>query len=198
MPRGLFIVLEGVDGAGSTTQTRLLADFLNQMGIRAIVTKEPTGGRIGNLIRSYLQSSSIHPGIDALLFAADRIEHLETVVKPALERGEHVISDRYLESTLAYQSVDGVNIEWIEAINSFAIKPDLVIILDINPETSLSRKHTPTRERFETVEFLNKVRQSFKNRAATQGYDIVDAEKPIMTVHEALKKIVLQKIEASK
>ncbi len=198
MSRGLFIVLEGVDGSGSTTQTKLLAEFLNQNGIRALATKEPTEGRIGRLIRSYLQSNSPHPSIDALLFAADRIEHLETVVKPALERGEHVISDRYLESTLAYQTVDGVNTEWIEAINSFAIKPDLVIILDINPATSLSRKHTTVRERFETVDFLSKVRQSFKSKATTQGYDIIDAERPIMAVHEALKQIVLKKIEASK
>jgi dTMP kinase len=197
MSRGLFIVLEGVDGAGSTTQTHLLADFLNQTGIHAIATKEPTEGRIGTLIRSFLQSKSPHPSIDALLFAADRIEHLETVIKPALERGEHVISDRYLESTLAYQTIDGVDSEWIETINSFAIKPDLVVILDINPATSLSRKHSATRERFETVEFLNKVRQSFKNRAATQGYDIVDAEKPVMAVHEELKKIILKKIEES-
>lgn len=198
MPRGLFIVLEGVDGAGSTTQTRLLADFLNQQGIRTIATKEPTEGRIGLLIRAFLKSSSPHPSIDALLFAADRIEHLETVVKPALDRGEHVISDRYVESTLAYQSVDGVDTEWIEVVNRFAIKPDLVIILDIDPETSLSRKHSPTRERFETVEFLTSVRQNFKKRAATQGYDIVDAEKPIMQVHEALKKIILPRIEAAK
>ncbi len=198
MPRGLFIVLEGVDGAGSTTQTHLLADSLNQQGIRAIATKEPTEGRIGLLIRSFLQSSSPHPTIDALLFAADRIEHLENIVRPALERGEHVISDRYVESTLAYQSVDGVDVEWIEAVNRFAIKPDIVIILDINPTTSLNRKHNPTRERFETVEFLNRVRQNFKKRAATQGYDIVDAEKPIMQVHEALKKIVLLEIEAAK
>jgi dTMP kinase len=198
MPRGLFIVLEGVDGAGSTTQTHLLADSLNQQGIPAIATKEPTEGRIGHLIRSYLQSSSPHPSIDALLFAADRIEHLETIVKPALERGDHVISDRYVESTLAYQSVDGVDTEWIEAVNQFAMKPDVVIILDINPETSLSRKQDPTRERFETVEFLSKVRQNFKKRAATQGYELVDAEKPIKQVHEALKKIILPKIEATK
>jgi dTMP kinase len=198
MPRCLFITLEGVDGAGSTTQTHLLTDYLNQHGIRAIATKEPTEGRIGHLIRSYLQSPSPHPSIDALLFAADRIEHLETVIKPALERGEHVISDRYLESTLAYQSVDGVDSEWIETVNRFAIKPDLIIILDINPATSLTRKHNPARERFETVEFLDRVRQNFKKRAATQGYEIVDAERPLMQVHEELKKIILAKIEAAK
>jgi len=198
MPRGLFIVLEGVDGAGSTTQTRLLTDFLIQQGLPAIATKEPTEGRIGQVIRTYLKSKVLHPSIDALLFAADRMEHLETVVKPALERGEHVISDRYIESTLAYQSADGVEIGWIEIVNRFAIKPDQVIILDINPATSLNRKHATARERFETIEFLNRVRQNFKKRAASQGYVIVDAERTIMQVHEALKQIILPRIEAGK
>ncbi len=198
MLRGLFIVLEGVDGAGSTTQTRLLTDFLQQQNLRVIATKEPTEGRIGRVIRTYLQSKASHPSIDALLFAADRMEHLETVVKPALERGEHVISDRYLESTLAYQTADGVETEWIEMVNRFAIKPDQVIILDINPATSLNRKHAPARERFETIEFLNQVRQNFKKRAASQGYNVVDAERPIMQVHEVLKRIILPKIEAAK
>ena len=198
MPRGLFIVLEGVDGAGSTTQTRLLADFLRQQGRRVIATKEPTEGRIGLVIRAYLQSKVSHPSIDALLFAADRVEHLETVVKPALERGEHVISDRYLESSLAYQTADGVENEWIEAVNRFAIKPDQTIILDINPATSLNRKHAPVRERFETIEFLNRVRQNFKKRAASQGYPVIDAERPIMQVHEALKQIIVPRIEAVK
>ena len=198
MPRGLFIVLEGVDGAGSTTQTLLLADFLRQQGLRVIATKEPTEGRIGRVIRTYLQSRISNPSIDALLFAADRMEHLETVVKPALERGEHVISDRYLESTLAYQTADGIETEWIQAVNQFAIKPDQVIILDINPATSLNRKHAPARERFETIEFLNRVRHNFKKRAETQGYQVVDAERPIMQVHEALKQIILPRIEASK
>ena len=198
MPRGLFIVLEGVDGAGSTTQTRLLTDFLIQQGLPAIATKEPTEGRIGQVIRTYLKSKVLHPSIDALLFAADRMEHLETVVKPALERGEHVISDRYIESTLAYQSADGVETGWIEIVNRFAIKPDQVIILDINPATSLSRKHATARERFETIEFLNRVRQNFKKRAASQGYVIVDAERTIMQVHEALKQIILPRLGAGK
>lgn len=198
MSRGLFIVLEGVDGAGSTTQTRLLADFIRQQGLGVIATKEPTEGSIGRVIRNYLQSKISHPGIDALLFAADRMEHLETVVKPALKRGEHVICDRYLESTLAYQTADGVEIEWIEMVNRFAIKADHVIILDINPATSLNRKHAPGLERFETIEFLNRVRQNFKKRAESQGYDVVDAERPVMQVHEALKRIILPRIEAAK
>ncbi len=198
MPRGLFIVLEGVDGAGSTTQTRLLRDSLRQKGYRAIATKEPTEGQIGRLIREYLRSSVAHSGIDALLFAADRIEHLETVVKPALSRGEHVICDRYLESTLAYQAAEGIEVEWLEALNKFAIKPDHVIILDINPAASLNRKYIRIRERFENIEFLKGVRQNFMKRAASQGYDLVDAEKPLMQVHEAVKRIVLPRIEGAK
>ncbi len=195
MPRGAFVVLEGVDGAGSTTQTKLLTDYLIQKGHRAIATKEPTTGKIGRLIREYLSSTATDSAVDALLFAADRVEHLETVVKPALNRGEHVISDRYLESTLAYQKAEGIDIEWLELVNRFAIRPDCVMILDIDPETSLSRKPRDGRERFETVGFLREVRQNFKRRAKLKGYHVVDATKPIMQVHETLREIVTSCIE---
>ncbi len=198
MAQGLFLVFEGVDGAGSTTQTRILCDFLKRSGHPAIATKEPSEKRIGQLIRSNLRSSVSHSAIDALLFAADRLDHLETIVKPALARNQHVICDRYLESTFAYQSAEGMEFEWLEAVNRFAIKPDHVIILDIDPAISLPRKHVNVRERFETVEFLKRVRQNFKSRAATQGFEVIDADQPVTQVHEAVKKIVLPLIEAKK
>lgn len=193
-----FIVIEGVDGAGCTTQTRLLTEYLKSQGHRAIATKEPTEERVGRLIREYLKTKVAHPAVDALLFAADRVEHLATVIQPALERGEHVVCDRYLESTLAYQVAEGLPVEWLSEINSYALKPDAVIILDINPETSLKRKDENARERYETVDFLVRVRENFKKRAVEAGYDVVDAEKPIMQVHEELSRIVLAHIGEEK
>ncbi|MBC7114016.1 MAG: dTMP kinase, partial [Archaeoglobi archaeon] len=123
---------------------------------------EPTRGRIGDVIRSYLKEHGASPELMALLFAADRREHVDEILK-LLRSGYTVISERYLFSSLAYQSSQGVDEEWIWEINRFAILPDIAILLDVSPEVSLKRvsESRDRREIFENEEFLRRVREKY-------------------------------------
>ncbi len=154
MIEGNFIVLEGVDGSGTTTQSDRLAKRLNERGLPVHVTREPSDGPIGTLIRQALTGRIVVPGrhkprpLDwatmATLFAADRLDHLHAEVFPNLMDGVTVVSDRYDYSSFAYQSVasgggDEV-IEWIRQLNSRARRPDLTIVLDVDPEVAEKRR----------------------------------------------------------
>ncbi|MBF6612037.1 MAG: dTMP kinase [Chloroflexi bacterium] len=143
--RGLFIVLEGPDGAGISTQTALLRSGLAGRGIKAIETKEPTAGPVGSVIRQALSHRLVYPpsqpvGDDvlALLLAADRLDHLRADIVPRLEGGTHVICDRYRLSSYAYQG-NTLGQEWVQAINSRSIAPDITFFLDAPPEVSQAR-----------------------------------------------------------
>ena len=143
--RGLFIVLEGPDGAGITTQTALLRDGLAARGLKAYATKEPTNGPIGSVVRQalshrlvYPPSRSIGDEVMALLYAADRLDHLQAIVLPRLERGITVVCDRYRLSSYAYQGLT-TGLDWVKALNSKAMPPDLTIFIDVPPETSQAR-----------------------------------------------------------
>src|SRR5690606_4268881 len=154
MIEGLFIVLEGVDGAGTTTHTGLLARALRKKGLPITTTREPSDGPIGMLIRQILTGRVVVPGISgnrpsswttmALLFGADRMDHLEATVHPNLMDGVTVLSDRYDYSSVAYQSVTGggepETVQWIREINRHARRPDLTIVLDVDPATSAKRR----------------------------------------------------------
>ena len=154
MIEGLFVVLEGVDGAGTTTHTGLLARALRKKGLPITTTREPSDGPIGMLIRQILTGRVVVPGISgnrpsswttmALLFGADRMDHLEATVHPNLMDGVTVISDRYDYSSVAYQSVTGggepETVQWIREINRHARRPDLTIVLDVDPATSARRR----------------------------------------------------------
>lgn len=185
---GVLIVIEGIDGAGSTTQTGLLVRWLKKRGVDSVATKEPTNGMIGQLIRKYLNNPLSSTLIDALLFAADRAEHVDNIIKPLLSQGKVVVSDRYVESSIAYQSSSGVDEDWLIEVNKFAPKPDLTIILDVPPDVALKRKNLP-REKFEFEEFLGKVREKFLSRARKEGYFVVNAEPPIDEVQTEIRKM---------
>jgi len=139
-PRGCFIVLEGIDGSGTTLQTRALADRLRERGREVLETREPTGGVIGALIRERLsvRAAALDPAALALLFAADRVDHIAREVAPALAAGTVVISDRYLLSSLAYQSLD-CDPAWIREINARATRPDLTLVLEVPVEVAFDR-----------------------------------------------------------
>jgi dTMP kinase len=167
MAKGLFIVFEGIDGSGKTTQSKLLFDFLLKKRKKVIWTKEPTKGNIGSLLTNkYLKDTDL-PFVDALLFAADREEHLKTEVIPALNQGKIVISDRYYHSTLAYQQAQGLELKWLLQLNKNFIKPDLTVIIDVEPEIAMVRikldkkRKIEERKKFEKLEFLKKVRKNF-------------------------------------
>lgn len=154
MIEGLFIVLEGVDGAGTTTHTKLLADGLRARGLPVHATREPSDGPVGVQIRQILTGRIVVPGIHgprpptwttmALLFAADRMDHVESSITPNLMDGVTVISDRYYHSSVAYQSITGGGerdaVAWVKELNRHARQPDLTIVLDVPDEVSLKRR----------------------------------------------------------
>jgi dTMP kinase len=138
--RGIFICVEGLDGCGKTTQAKLLVKRLRG-DYGAVYTAEPSNGKIGTLIKKhYLHAEKRGSAVvEALLFAADRLEHLKGEVLPALNDGKLVVSDRYVYSSLAYQGGAGVDLKWIEKLNERAVHPDLALFIDVEPETVIRR-----------------------------------------------------------
>lgn len=189
--RGFFIVFEGVDGGGKSTQIKLLTDYFKDRGYDVEHHMEPTEGEIGSLLWTYMRSKnrSFNPETEALLFAADRIEHGKAITK-ALNEGKVVISDRYLHSSLAYQGAAGVDVDWMKSLNRHALKPGLVVLLDIDPEKSLSRVSDRDKTVFEESEYLKKVRSEYLRYAETGELEVVDALQPIDEVHAEIRKLV--------
>jgi dTMP kinase len=139
--KGFFVCIEGLDKSGKTTQSTLLVEALCKSGFDAIYTTEPSNGEIGEFIRRYVlcRKDRVPAVIEALLFAADRADHVENEIKPMLEKGKVVVSDRYVYSSLAYQGAAGLNLDWIKEINKRALKPDLAIYLDVPVEVLIQR-----------------------------------------------------------
>jgi len=185
--RGVFIVFEGIDGSGKSTHIKALAKELKGRGYNVIQTSEPSKDRIGNFIRRYAERNDhrLTPETEALLFAADRFEHVMTVVEPALKRGRIVISDRYLYSSLAYQGAGGLDLDWIREMNRFAPKPDLGILLDLLPEFSLQRVER-RKTVFEVSDYLRKVRNIYLRLVEEGELVKVDADKPRKAVQEEI------------
>src|SRR5438046_5640868 len=152
--QGRLIVIEGIDGAGTTTQTRLLVEWMNARGLSAHATREPSDGPVGRLLREILGGSHapVAGTTMALLFAADRMDHLGREIEPALARGQHVISDRYYHSSLAYQAEETER-DFVAAINARARKPDLTVLLRIDARAAANRRQAAGRstERYDDL-----------------------------------------------
>lgn len=172
---GWFITLEGGEGSGKTTQARLLADAFRKAGYRTLLTREPGGSDGGDAIRKLLLTGNAdkwHPVTEALLFQAARVQHVHQLIKPALARGEVVICDRFLDSSIVYQGVaHGLGIEFVQSLHLMSLgdfMPDLTLYIDISVEIGLERAKGREGEetRFESmdIEFHNKVRNGFLNR----------------------------------
>ena len=205
---GRFVVVEGLDGAGTTTQSRRLADRLRASGRKVHVTAEPSGGPIGAIARLVLakrisgdaqSGSGFDPGALALLFAADRLDHVASEIAPLLAEGVDVISDRYTLSSLAYQSITSGDPAWVEAVNARARAPDVTIFLKVSPRTAVGRRFTESsrRELFEVPAFQRKVARSYERgiarlRAAGERVEVVDGEQDVAAVTDALAAIVEQ------
>lgn len=161
MEKGVFICLEGLDGCGKTTQAKLLVRRLER-SYDAIYTSEPSHGKIGKFIRErYLRSRKRGTiTIEALLFAADRVEHVNEEVLPALQKGKVVVSDRYLYSSLAYQGAGGLELDWIRTLNVNAIPADLALFIDVEPEIVMTRLK-PIRSVMENLETQKRVRDTY-------------------------------------
>src|SRR5665647_183026 len=138
--KGIFIVIEGLDGSGKTTQAKFLAKKLEKTH-KVLLTAEPSLGKIGTFIREdcLYEDKRLPTEAEALLFAADRIEHMYSEVKPALDDGKLVICDRYIYSSLAYQGNAGLSLDWIKTINARAMQPDFSIFIDVAPEKVIER-----------------------------------------------------------
>ena len=171
--RGLLIAIEGIDGAGKTTQARVLASWLRRNGVKARYTSEPTSGEIGALIRKHLGRRRYSEEVVALLFAADRLEHVRTVIEPSLSKGITVVADRYLHSSIAYQTASTGRREWVRAVNSLAPAPDLSILIDLPVEEAL-RRIKRRRYLYEHREFLERVREEYLNLAKEGHLIVVD------------------------
>ncbi len=195
--KALFIALEGGDAAGTTTHSHLLKGFLESKGFRVFLTQEPSQSKIGILIREFLKNKEIPPTTDALLFAADRDFHYKDEIKNKLEEGYIVISDRYIESSIVYQSVqsDKITVDWVKEINKFVGLPDITIILDIDPKIALARKEAEDLEKFEESYFLDKVRNLYLTRAKEENYHIISSDDIIEIVQDNIQKIVIEKIK---
>ncbi len=162
----LFVALEGLDGAGTTTQVNAVGAALRQAGVPVVCTREPSDGPIGAMARARLrQGDPIPAAALALLFAADRLEHHRTEIAPALASGHVVLSDRYVLSSLAYQSIE-CDAAWVRAINALAPPPDLTVYLRIAPERAFDRlAERATRDRFEHLDLLRKIHQHYEQLA---------------------------------
>lgn len=197
--RGLFIVLEGPDGAGISTQTALLNTALAQHGLRSIATKEPTGGPIGALLRQILSHRLVLPTgqqmkeeVVAMLFAADRLDHLHADILPRLDAGTHVVCDRYRLSSYAYQGAT-LGQDWVRNLNSKSIAPDITFFIDVPPEISQQRIASRGNyvELYETEERLRPIYNNYlrlleEARQAGEQVAIIDGTQSIERVAAAI------------
>jgi dTMP kinase len=206
--RGLFIVLDGIDGTGKSTQIKLIEQYLYSVNQLCYITAEPSKGEIGQLLRKYLKDPSVPPEVDALLFAADRMDHCYREITPHLQKGEIVISDRYRDSTIIYQSIESkshkVPQSWLVSLNKYVLVPDLTIILDMDPRVALSRRQQANAEskveleKFENLQFQLEVRKGFLERAGNPEngrYALIDASKSEKEVFEEIIKEIKQIME---
>jgi dTMP kinase len=175
--RGIFICVEGLDGCGKTTQAKLLVRRLKR-DYDAVYTAEPTNGKVGRIIKKqYLHVDKRGSAVvEALLFAADRVEHLKSEVLPALDEGKLVVSDRYVYSSLAYQGATGLDLKWIEKINEHAIRPDLALFIDVEPETVVQRIKRK-RSVMENLQTQLKVREIYLKFVGEGGLVRVDGNR---------------------
>lgn len=199
----MFIALEGGEGAGKSTQERLLAEFVHGLGREVVRTREPGGTPAGEDIRAVVLNPE-HAGLDiraeALLFAAARAEHASKVIRPALARGAVVITDRYIDSSVCYQGIArGLGIETIEEISLWAtdgLVPDLTIVLDVDPTKGLGRAKDPNRLEAEPLAFHQLVREGFLTLAARdpQRYLVIDADQTIESIAQQIGDAVQQRL----
>ncbi len=189
--KGVFICVEGLDGSGKTTQAKILAERLNK-NYRTVYTAEPSHGKTGTFIREccLYDKRRLPIVVEALLFAADRIEHVEAEIKPALAEGKVVICDRYLYSSLAYQGSAGLNSDWIREINSYALKPDYAVFIDVPPERVLERLRR-RKSVMETLEIQRKVREVYLKFVDQGELMLFDGDRPKDIVADALYSKVL-------
>ena len=196
---GLFVCFEGGEGAGKSTQSRLLRDWLVERGRTVLLTFEPGDTEVGKELRRIVldpATGELSDRTEALLYAADKAEHVDHVVLPALARGEVVITDRYVDSTLAYPGAGRtLDVAEVEAVARWAtgdLRPHLTVVLDLEPEAGFGRFTGRDRIEGQSLEFHQRVRQGFLGLAAADPdhYVVLDARAPIEEIAAAIQQRV--------
>ena len=206
--KGKFIVLEGIDGCGKTTQINELSKWLPKSGLidknaTLIKTREPGGSILGREIRDMIlkTNKSNSPSIltELLLYSADRAEHISKIILPALQNGDWIISDRFSGSTLAYQGYGReISIDIIKKLENIVchnIKPDLTFFLEISPEESIRRRRNKVADRIESegFEFLEKVNHGFKLIALENNWEIIKASEDLNSIAHQIQTSLINK-----
>ena len=205
--RGKFIVIEGIDGCGKTTQIDELSKWLPKSGLikkgsKLITTREPGGSQLGKKLRSLIldnnENNKPSSLAELLLYSADRAEHVSKIIAPALKNDDWVISDRFTDSTLAYQGYGrNINLEIIKNIESIVCQgeyPDLTFFLEISPEESILRRKNEIPDRIESegIKFLEKVNKGFKLIAKEKNWEVISATQNIQNISNQIKETVLR------
>lgn len=199
MDRGLFITFEGADGCGKTTQLNMLSEYLKEKGFDVVVTREPGAKGLGEKLREILLNYEgvVSDRCEAFLFLADRAQHVDVIVKPAVGLGKIVLCDRHTDSTVAYQGYGrGQDIDRINLLNNIAtdgMKPDLTFVFDIDVETSQQRVGSE-KDRMESagMDFHNRVRQGYLKLSENEPnrIKVIDAKKSIPDIHDEVVEII--------
>lgn len=199
MTKGLFITFEGGDGCGKTTQINLLDKYLQDKGFKTLVTREPGAKGLGVKLREILLNydGEVSPTCESFLFLADRAQHVDCIIKPALQDGVIVLCDRHTDSTVAYQGYGrGLDLEQIHKLNNIAtsgLKPDLTVVLDVDVETSMQRVGKE-KDRMESagVEFFKRVRNGFLEIAKQEPerVKVINSSESIENIHKQILELV--------
>ncbi len=199
MQQGLFITFEGADGCGKTTQIKLIDEYLRNKDYKTLLTREPGAKGLGEKIREILLNydGEVSSRCESFLFLADRAQHVDCIIKPALKEGIIVLCDRHTDSTVAYQGYGrGLDIEEIKKLNNLAtrgLKPDLTIVFDVDIETSQSRVGK-NKDRMESagIEFFKKVREGFLEIAKKepQRVKVIDSSDTIENIHKKVVELI--------
>lgn len=202
---GTFVSLEGPEGAGKTTQLKLLTSFLKDEKIEYVITRDPGGTALGKPIRRILLSTEtvINPTAELLLYEADRAQNVSEVILPALQTGKLVLCDRYIDSTLAYQGYGRkIDMELINTLNHIAtggLTPEMTILFDIDSSSGLARLHPGGHDRLEreAIEFHQSVRSGYLElaRQHPERFRVIDASAAMSKVQEDLRRLVVEAVK---
>ncbi len=193
--KGIFVVIEGIDGSGKTTISSMLRSKLTSEGYEVIYTYEPINNKLISLIEEY--GRALGAEIEALLIAADRYIHTMNVIIPNLRLGRIVICDRYVFSSIAYQGARGADVNWIRVINKFAVKPDIAIYLDVHPEVGIRRISKSKKRKLaylEDISLLHKVREIYLSLVKSGELVLINAERKLDEVFKDVYNIVIRQI----
>lgn len=203
MKKGLFITFEGTDGCGKTTQIELLKRYLEEKGYKVVLTREPGAKGLGEKLREILLNydGDVSSNCESFLFLADRAQHIDMLIKPAIERGEVVLCDRHTDSTVAYQGYGrGLDLNQIKMLNDIAtngVKPDMTFVFDIDIETAQERVGK-TKDRMESagIEFFKRVRQGYLEIAKSEPerVKVLDATQTIDDISSQVKEYIDTKL----